>query len=214
MSTKETGIHLRIDTELKDAIEKDSVQKNVASTNQYIIDALQHFLDCKKGEPSQAMHLLITKYTGVCIKCRHEVEKGSWALYGKGVGIICLDCYISKLGDKALLAKFLKNRELDRIRKVLQDQTDRLAQKVEAYQGIEKLDLLVQQQDKVTKLVQEYLTAKLGSAEEKQCLEEIIRQTQVTSSLIRDMEEFIQKYLKNRKWLKQVKQTEGEYAQQ
>jgi hypothetical protein len=211
---KKAQLNFSISEDLKIAIENDYKQRGFDNATDFYRKALEHFLNCKEDEKSQAMRLLVTKYDGFCLKCRHEIPKGSWALYGKGVGLICLDCYIQRIGDKTLIAKYLKNRELTQITKALQDEADRLAEKVEAYRGIEKLDSLTTQEEKLHKIALEYLQTKLGTPQEKETFEEILRENEVIKHLIRDIEEFIAKYIQIRKRKKKLTETEREESAQ
>jgi hypothetical protein len=202
----------RFPKEVCDLMNKDIEEKHVNSETEYVVQAIINFAGKKEGEKDvQGMKLIVTQYDGTCIKGHEHIEKGSWALYGKGIGLVCLDCYVQKLGDKTLIAKYLKNRDLDRITRTLQEEADRLAGKVESYQSVEKLDLLITQQNKTMEIVKQYLTEKMGTPEEKQVLEEIIRQKTSTEKLIWDLETFVRNVLKNRKWLRRVEKQQEEY---
>jgi ribosomal protein S17E len=202
---------LRLPDNLKKALFEDRTQKGL-SENEYMTRALEHFLKCEKPEESQTMKMIVTRYAGHCIKCSNEIPSGSWALYGKGVGLICLDCYIQRIGDKSLVAKYLKNRELTQITRALQNEADKLAEKVEVYQAGDKLAQLTEQQEKLNKLVEEYLTTKIGTEQEKEALEEIIRESEKTKQLIRDIEGFVKRYIETRKSQRKRKQEQEAYA--
>jgi hypothetical protein len=199
---------LRIDDKLAEKLETDAKQKNI-SENEWLTQATQHYLECKKADESGNMKLIVLRYDGHCLKCGEKVEHGNWALYGRGVGIICMDCYVGKIGDRALIAKYLKMREYEKIKKALQNEVERLADKVEVFQAGEKLQALSEQWEKLTKLVQDYLTTGLGRPEEKELFEEIIREKVITEALIRDVEDFIKRYVQTRKWTKKTQKTES-----
>jgi hypothetical protein len=202
----------KIDRALLQTMMLDKEERQIDSMAEYVRAALKHFPQCKEDETSQAMKPIITKYPGHCIKCKHEIEVNSWALFGQGVGLICMDCFVLKLGDKTILVKYLKNRELDRVAKALKEECDRLAGKVETLQVLNRLDDLTTQQRTITELVREFLTNKIGSPEEKKALEEFLRELDNGKRIIMDMDEFIKNYVRNRKWRKQILKEETEEA--
>jgi hypothetical protein len=183
------------------------------SESETVMLALKHVSECTAKDSSQAMRLIVTKYDCKCLKCKRELKQGDWVLWGKGVGVVCLDCYIEKIGDKTVVAKYLKNRELDRVRKTLQEEADRLAQKVEAYQGIEKIESLSTQQEILNKLAMDYLNTKLGKPDEKEALENVIRANKESQKAIKETEDFIQKFIYNKKWRRQITQQTEEAPQ-
>lgn len=72
-------------------------------------------------EPSKPV-LIITKFSGKCIKCGKEIGQGTSALWVKGLGLICLECSIPH--DKALLKKYIKIKELELIKKQLSEEVE------------------------------------------------------------------------------------------
>lgn len=170
------------------------------------MEALKHFQSCKETDTSNIMHTIITKFPGKCLKCGHEIPAHVPALYGKGVGLICTDCTITQIGDKALVHKYLKNRELDQIKSALIKECDELAQKIETYRVIDKLEALNNSQERTEKLISDFLTHKIGSDQENKALEDVIRINGERKRIIIDMDEFIKKYIQNKKWRKRVLQ--------
>lgn len=199
---------LRLPDDLAKIIEDHGLEPEYGSESNYMLKAIRHFSQCNEQpkqetrmvEDAQApMRMIVTQYPGHCLKCGHDIASGSWALYGKGVGLICLDCFVLKIGDKALIAKYLKTRELRQIIAALQVEADRLAEKVENYNVIEKQEAILEQQEKLTKLAMDFLTHKIGTPQEKEALEEILRQNEKGKQLINDIETFITQYVKLRK---------------
>lgn len=209
-----TRLHVNLDKTLKENMDQDARQRGFKDTTQYVTEAVKHFQKCKEKESSQAMKMIITKYPGKCLKCGHDIEVNSWAMFGRGVGLICMDCVVLKLGDKTIVAKYLKNRELDRVAKVLKEECDRLAGKVETLQVLNKLEDLKNQQESIMKVVREFLTNKIGSPEENKALDEFSRQLDDGKRIIMDMDEFIKNYVRNRKWKKQIYKQETEEPEQ
>lgn len=205
-----TSRTLRIDDDLLKRLGEDAKQQGIQSDNEYIVKAVEHFLKCKKAELSQAMHLIVTKYDGVCLKCGQKIDTGSWALYGKDVGLVCLDDWIQKLGDKAVVAKYLKMRELKITIVALTKEADRLAEKVEAFKGVEKQEALFQRTDKMVELVTKYLSEPhLATSDEKELLSEIAKQKLLTEQALLDIQEYIKIVVERKKWIrKATEQTE------
>lgn len=190
----------RMTKELKDAIEKDAKQGSFPSMNEWLTEAAKHFLECKKAYQASSMRLIVLKYSGYCLnpKCKRKVEVGEWAYYGRGVGIICLDCFIERLGDKAVIAKYMKMRELRHMIKVFQAELGRLADKLDIYATADKLDELHKQATELKNLCFRYLKECVGRPEEQKALEEVIRATQKELEMLHNMEEFFAKRLKRK----------------
>lgn len=189
----------RLSDDLEKQILKDQKEKRIESENQYIIDALKHFLSCKKLETTGAMKLIILKYPSHCLKCGNKINVGDYALWGRGIGAICMDCYVVRIGDKPLIVKFLKMRELKQLIKALNDEANRLGDKVEEGQLYEKMEQMFQDSSEIHKLVMSYLREGLGTEKEKKELEEIIRLREKEFQILRDIEDFLQRKMKLRK---------------
>lgn len=203
-------IPLEIDKALSDSIDADVKQRSFPDRSSYIREALKHFQLCKENEASQAMKQIITKFPGKCLKCGHEIPVNSWAMYGKGVGLVCLDCVVLKLGDKTLVAKYLKNRELERVWKALKEDCDRLAGQVEQLQILNKAEDLKNQQEEAIKMIRSFLTTTMGTDQEREALDEFLRQLSDGNRIIRDLDNFIKNYVRNRKWRKQLRTQNNE----
>jgi hypothetical protein len=199
---KKKACNFEIELDLDEALEKDYKQKKIEK-GAWLNEAVRHFLTCEKPGVG-GMLPKILNWPGTCVKCGQKVEAGQWALWGKGIGIICMDCYVARIGDKGVIVKYLKNRELDRVRNALKEECDRLAGKVETLQVLNKLEDLKNQQEQIISVVNDFLTHKIGSSEEAKALEEFLRQIQDGKRIILDMDEFIKNYIRNRKWRKQI----------
>ena len=207
--------NLSLNQETLELLEKLAEQHNL-DESKLVTEALKHFSECKGTDQTQAMKLILTKYDGHCLKCKDEqgqptkIPQASWALYGKGVGLICMDCFVQRIGDKSEVAKYLKNRHLDRITKALTKEADRLAETIESYQPMEKITRLSEQQSKLNLLVEQYLRSKVGSPEEKQALDEVLKENETTKQLIRDSEMLLRDLLEMRRRKKKVQQDQIE----
>jgi hypothetical protein len=180
---------LRMPDDLAARMKLDSEQKNL-SENDWVLQAIDHFLECKRLDTTGQMRMIVLRYPGTCLKCGKEVKSGEWALYGRGIGIICMDDYIQRIGDKALLAKYLKVREYDRIIKALKLEAERLAENVEFGQIAEKIDVLYKMNSEIHKALMEYFNA-LGTEAEREKLDYLLKRSEELYDLIRAIQEFI-----------------------
>lgn len=187
----------RIPKKLLDAVEKDLKQQGMDSTNQYVVKALEHYLMCKDGMSMGQMRLIVLQYDAVCKRCDTHIDAGNWALYGRGVGAICMDCYIERIGDKALVAKYLKMREYKQIIKALSAEAERLAVKVETGQVAEYIEEMKEKTTLIYAKLMDYFRA-LGTPEEKQQLEELMRLTKEQEKTLETVKNFIERKVKSK----------------
>lgn len=192
-------VNLRLNSKLKKVCEQDAKQKDVPSFNEYVVRALEHFLTCSKLELSAQMRLIVLKYDGKCLKCGNVVKAGNWALYGRGVGVVCMDCYIERIGDKALVAKYLKVREWKQILKALQSECERYAQDLEDFKLFERLKGMDETVEKLNKAVMLYLSEKIGTSKEQEALEDVVRQLKELRALTDTIRELYKKLSKRKK---------------
>lgn len=200
----------RLPRKLLRLAEEDAKIKGKENLTIYTTEALEHFLKCRETEVSNVMKLIILKYDAKCLKCKHTIEAGSYALYGRGLGAICLDCHVERVGDKTTVAKYLRNRELDKVTNALKREADTLAERVEVYRTIDKIDQVAETQKKIDELVEKYLKSGLGRPEEQELLLEIKEQKKKFERLQEEVRRFIDRYLRSAKWIKRKK--EEEYA--
>jgi len=193
--------NIRISEQLAQAIENDTKHKGLQSENEWLTKACQHFLDCTKSDEQAAMKLIVLRYATSCIKCHKPIPDGQWALYGRGIGAVCMDCYIERVGDKATVAKFLKMRELSHVVKALKSEADRLADKTEVLVFADKLSELIKKDQELRELVMTYLRQPFVKDEERQILEDILRTETDEQTLLNDVAAFFEKRIKPKKWL-------------
>jgi hypothetical protein len=205
---------LRLADKLLKALEEDMKQRNVKTLNEEIIDALTHFLKCHSTDEAQMMKLIILRYKAKCLKCGREVEAGEYAIYGRGVGAICLDCHVQRVGDKTSVAKYLRNRELDKVFHALKRECETLAERVEVFRTVDKFETILQAQKNVNELIEKYLKSGLASPQEQELLLELKERKKNLESLEEDVRKFIEKYLKDVRWLKKKprQEEESQYA--
>lgn len=115
-------------------------------------------------------------YSATCLmNPEHKIASGEWALYARGVGAICRNCYVDRLGDKAIVLKDLKLRELKKLCSAYRTEADRLSKTVEMFNIGDKITKLLQKANLTDNLVMDYLKRINGTAEETKALEEITR---------------------------------------
>jgi len=183
---------------LADAISRDwRQQKGIDSENQYVIKALEHFLICKDGMSSSQMRLIVLQYPAKCMRCHQHIDAGNWALYGRGVGAICMDCYVERIGDKALVAKFLKMREYKQIVKALQKEAERLAVKVEVGKVAEYVEEMKEKTKIIYARLMSYFRA-MGNINERQELEELMRVIKEQEKIMELVKNFFERKVKSK----------------
>jgi hypothetical protein len=194
----------RIPQKLLDDVQKDATERGFDNTSAYVIQAVKHFLVCKENEAMNAMKPIFTKYAGKCLLTGHEVPANTWVMYGKGVGIVCMDHFIERFGDKALVAKYLKNRELERIHDALTKECSRVAGDVERFRVLDKMVDLQNQQEETVRLIKDFLTHNVGTDEERKALEDVLRNITDGKKIMYDMDQFIKTLIRSRKWRRQI----------
>jgi len=120
----EKEVKIRLESNIYDKLSEYANSKNL-SIRQAVEEIITQFFssnikDAEYGKPI----LIVTKFKSKCIKCGREVGVGESALWVKGLGVICLDCSIPH--DKSVLNKYLKIKELERIKKYLSEEVDKL----------------------------------------------------------------------------------------
>lgn len=97
-------------------------------------------------------------------------------MYGKGVGAVCVDCFIEKLGDKAIVKKVMRLKELKWTIKALEKQLD---QKTDELKKLNFLEIIVDMRTgygEIRKLIMEYMkTGFEKPEEERKTLDELER---------------------------------------
>ena len=186
----------RLSDSLIQQIETDWKERGLSSENEYIIKALQHFLTCKKTEESQALKLIPLKYPGKCTKCDKQLDQGEWAMWGRGVGVICTECHFKKYGDKITVKRLIRLKEIKWNISVAQKELDRILDKIlDAEQKVNIYELGVLHEEaeaaknKLVQLAHDYLKRGLGTDQEKQVLESVKKQIWDIEELKRKIQE-------------------------
>lgn len=190
---------LRIPFKLAEEFERDAEQLNI-SENEYCIQAIEHFLNCKKTEEIQSMKLIVLRYPATCLKCSTKMEVGQHAYWGRGTGAICLDCQVARYGDKTIVKKYIKLKELEFLIKSLQAQCNEKAEEMRQFNFYEKINNLHELSKQARDLVTSYLKENFQKPEkEQQTLDELERLMEKTQFTIKDLEQFMKVPLQKKK---------------
>jgi hypothetical protein len=187
------GVHAFVD----DIIVKLAADAKMAKGQFVGQEVNKHFTYCIGQRDGDAllpqMKMITLKYPTRCIKkdCGKELNVGEWALYGRGVGAICIDCYVTRIGDKALMAKDIIMHEKLRLIKLYTAEVDRLRGKVEFGQFEEKVDVLFKETSDIHKAINEYFRAGIGTEQDRQQLDEILKRTEPLPPTIKMIQDFI-----------------------
>jgi hypothetical protein len=125
-------ISLRLSEERIDQIKLESQKREITQV-ELLIQALDHFLTCRKTEPSiKSLKEIINAYADSrCTSCNKPIAIGEPFLWGKDEGgsavRLCQDCQVKASGDKTLMGLDLKKRKLRRLIKSYENQLDQLA---------------------------------------------------------------------------------------
>lgn len=102
------------------------------------------------------LKFIITRYPGICTKCKGHVPAGSPAYWSPDV-LMCLDCAVDTKSDQALMNRYLKARELDKILRMLKEESNRYADQINELKYGVKFNELVLKFDDMLNLNTEYL---------------------------------------------------------
>ena len=188
--TKETKVRGPEDLFQKFEAEANRTGK---SMNQLMLDAMDHWLKCDKAEGIEQLHMIVLKYSTRCKgKCKRELQAGDWAYYARGFGAICLDCFIERLGDKAVVKKFMKIKELKWTQKALETQLNEKAEKLREFNFYEVIDNMHKGYGEIHKLVMDFLKEDFEKPEKaKEALDELERLIQKQWAIIQEAEMFV-----------------------
>lgn len=200
--------------DLAKKIEEDMKHRGIETFVQHVEEAEKHFLTCRSSEPVAGMKFLILRYATTCLKCGRTLNAGDYALYGRGVGAVCLDCHIERVGDKTTVAKYLRNRELDKVHRGLTNECDALAEKVEVFRTVDKLETLIGQRKQINELIDKYLRSGLSTSEEQEVLLRMKENALNVEKLSEEVRRFIERFLKTAKWKRRQPQTQEEEEEQ
>lgn len=181
----------RLDDALRKKLEAEA-ERTKKSVAELIHEAVDHWFKCDKIEGIPEMRLILLKYHARCLKCGCDLPPNTWAMYGKGVGAICTDCFIEKLGDKGIVKKFMKVKELKWTMKSLENQLNEKAEKLRQFNFYEVIDQMHKGYGEIHKLIMAYLKTGFQKPEkEKEALDELERLIKKQWAIIQEAQMFI-----------------------
>ena len=190
----------RCSDKLREKIEKDTLEQGLESVNDWLNEASEHYLTCKKAEIAQNLKLIPLKYAGRCLKCGKVLDAGTWAMWGRGVGVICTDCFIQKFGDKATVKLVMREKEIRWKIKALNKELDGKAEQYRTFNFYEIINTVHQQSTEIHKLIVQYLKTNFDKPEqEKQTLDNLEKLSKKQWALVQDADRFMRVPIKKPK---------------
>jgi len=184
---------IQFDDETFEKLEAEAKKTGKSKTQliRELIDKGFRYSD-KSEDQVPAMRLILLKYPARCLKCDCELPPQTWAMYGKGVGAICLDCFIEKLGDKAIVKKVMRLKELKWTIKALERQLELKSDELRKLNFLEIIDNMWKGYGEIHKLVLEYLKTGFDKSDkEKKALDELERLIQKQWAIIEEAKLFL-----------------------
>lgn len=184
--------HVRIPKSLADYIEAEAKRRSLSFT-----EVLNEILEkgVKKGDKAEteALKFIPLKYPGRCLKCQRNVEQGEWAYWGRGVGVICTDCFSERHGDRATAKLVVKRKEEEFAVKVLKKRVDVLADKFRDFNYWEILQELRDKAASWGKLLDTFFRYYKGTPEEEAKYEELRKAKDELLKVVEENREFMAK---------------------
>lgn len=198
---KDPRIRITLDPNTKAKLELEAQNQNKHITD-LILEAIDHWFKCDRGEGIATMKLILLRYPATCKKCDKKLDAGQWALWGKGFGAICLDCYIRRIGDKTLITKELKVRQLKHMKKALETEIEGLFSKYTDFSAFQEIDQTGKLISELHSIIMNYLKAGIASQEEMKVLEEVLTFISDAKVRLADIADWLMKPKKKKKKLK------------
>jgi len=185
-------ISIRFDDSLFKKIEAE-VQRTGKSISEVIhLLVEQGFKYSDKAEDFPEMRLILLKYHAKCLKCGCDLPPQTWAMYGKGVGAVCIDCFIEKLGDKAMVKKIMRLKELKWSIKALERQVELKSNELRKLEFLEIINDMWKGYGEIHKLVLEYLKTGFNKPDkETKALDELERLIEKQWAIIEEARLFL-----------------------
>jgi len=184
---------VRLDEDFFKKIEAET-KKEGKSINQTMLDLMEKgFKYADKTEDQvPAMRLILLKYPARCLKCGKDLPPQTWAMYGKGVGAVCVNCFIEKLGDKAIVMKVMRLKELKWTMKALERQVELKSDELRKLDFLEVIVKMRNGYGEIHKLVLEYLKTGFDKSDkEKEALDELERLIEKQWAIIEEAKLFL-----------------------
>jgi len=180
----------RFPLKLAGANEMDA--KQMGETEQdWVEKACKQRLKSKKEYQMLGLKLIPIKCRATCLKCKRLLEVGEYALYGRTGDVICIECHALRHGDKALAHLMMKKVQYTRAVKVLKKLTVEYAERVDLYMVGDKLIETDKRRNEILTLVEEFVRTQVGTREERQAIENMMRRDEQLSQYCHDLERYI-----------------------
>jgi len=158
--SEDKEVKIRLSNEVYEKLSKFANDKNLSLRSAVETIINEYFSGSIKEAEFGKPVLIVTKFKSKCVKCGREIEKGENALWVKGLGVICLECSIPH--DRSLLSKYIKVKELERVKKMLSEECDKLYKRYSELQvTIQFYELIRDFEEKL----KNYLNYELGDSE-------------------------------------------------
>jgi len=158
--SEEKEVKIRLSNEVYEKLSKFASDKNLSLRSAVETIINEYFSGSIKEAEFGKPILIVTKFKSKCVKCGREIGIGENALWVKGLGVICLECSIPH--DKSLLTKYIKVKELERVKKMLSEECDKLYKRYSELQvTIQFYELIRDFEEKL----KNYLNYELGDSE-------------------------------------------------
>lgn len=155
---------------------REYCEKNNITLREAVEQAVSILLE---GKASKGMKLIITKYQGTCSVCKSQVNIGELAYWdGEDKRLVCVACYAqahSNLKDMKKLYEIYKQiRRLKAMKKLAEEELERLMSQIDTHERIEKLHEIADQLNNVIATLNSYVSSVENNVELKQIIQLLI----------------------------------------
>jgi len=141
---------------------KEEANKRGLSIRAFVESIIKQALE-GSGDEHVTWKEIVVKYDSKCIYCGKEIKRGDRAMWAKGIGVAHLSCFIDRqvdsLNDKVLAKKYLKIRELEKVKAELQREVNTLADVVLTARAIDKLNSVSHELVKLSNQLRELIVS-------------------------------------------------------
>ena len=191
--------HFRISEKICKDFEDEAKRKD-KSLSELANDAFEHYLTCKATEKASRLLLIPLRYESKCLHCKKLLEVGSWAYWGRGTGVICLDCFATRYGNKAIANLTVKEKELRHAIKALTQEIDEKAGQLRNFNFYEIIERLYQENQETIKLANQFLKEDFDKPDKADAtLEQLIAKMIEIKTVLDEATEFMRVPLKPKK---------------
>ena len=142
------NLTIRLDDEIYKKLE-EYASRHGMSRAQVIVEALNNLFNPianAKDVKEVSLKEIVVKYKTTCVKCGRVIDVGEIAYWGRGVGVVCYDCYvkanqkITGFDAKKLVKLYREIRKLKVIKSELEKEVNYLADKLNVYELLDDLN--------------------------------------------------------------------------